>query len=76
MAFRVPLCAPTSGRRRNRRPAMSSIDYTFGWAIAAYLLGYVIHGGHAEPLAERILRAVLMGVVAFLVVACVHMMMI
>ena len=52
---------------------MSSIDYTFGWAIAAYLLGYVIHGGHAEPLAERILRAVLMGAVAFMAVVCVHL---
>lgn len=52
---------------------MSSLDYTFGWVIAAYLLGYIVHGGHSEPLGERALRAVLMGAVAFLVVVCVHL---
>lgn len=51
---------------------MNSIDYTFGWVIAAYVCGYVIHGGRAEPLGERLLRAVLMGAVAFLAVVCVH----
>lgn len=55
------------------RPAMSSLDYTFGWVIAAYVCGYVVHGGHAEPLGERLLRAVLMGAVAFLAVVCVHL---
>lgn len=52
---------------------MSSLDYTFSWVVAAYLLGYIVHGGHSEPLGERALRAVLMGAVAFLVVVCVHL---
>ena len=55
---------------------MSSLDYSFFWAAGAYLLGYIIHGGHAEPLGERLLRAVLMGAVAFMAVVCVHLMMV
>ena len=55
---------------------MSSLDYTFGWAIAAYLLGYIVHGGHSEPLGERALRSVLMGVVAVIGAAVAHMLMV